>query len=248
MKKDYKPIIIFSDLDKTLFHSKNYTDRFKIGAYKKHSNGKLGSYSHMSEKQKLLFDMFYQNEKVLFIPVTARNEEQYKRTFINMENLVKTYIHSFTTLYIDNKEEVDFNKNIFNKIRKLDKEMNDIVEKMSNIYKSFQNINIRRNTNFIQIVTDNDKFIKSNIEECIIPLLKNSNKLEYSISGKNIYIKPRILDKREPVKYIIEKLKPKLTIGIGDDILDHNFMNETDFKLLPNDSSYVEKLNYLLRN
>ncbi|MFN8672618.1 MAG: hypothetical protein U0457_11140 [Candidatus Sericytochromatia bacterium] len=78
--------ILFLDLDDTIFQTKF---RNKNGVYPATETEKKQNISYMTEYQKILFDMFLSIENLKIIPLTARILEQYKRTFLYNQNILK---------------------------------------------------------------------------------------------------------------------------------------------------------------
>jgi hydroxymethylpyrimidine pyrophosphatase-like HAD family hydrolase len=64
-------------------------------------------------------------------------------------------------------------------------------------------------------------------------------------NDNNISIVPKCIDKKNAVQYLIEKNRPKLTIGIGDSLSDWNFMDICHFKILPQKSQINKAINQL---
>ena len=65
------------------------------------------------------------------------------------------------------------------------------------------------------------------------------------MNENNISIVPKCIDKKHAVQYLIEKNRPKLTIGIGDSLSDWNFMDICHIKILPQKSQINKTINQL---
>jgi len=86
----------------------------------------------------------------------------------------------------------------------------------------------------------NNKDVKNFIVNLIH---KKYNDLEAYVEEKYITILPKVCNKSAVVKYLINKFKPKMTLGIGNSVSDIDFLNHCDFKIISHIGMLDNKLN-----
>jgi len=247
-------IFIFSDLDNTFIQSKEKTDFTKetlIGAYS-YSND-ISSYIYKEKKEFL--DRIVQSGYFEFIPTTARNLESYSRTIFYKHYNFEHIILNFSGIILNNnrvdlewqqelkKNYFKLSINIFELLQLTERyfyqncdtkyipEIKSIDEQYISIYNHNHSNNPEITKRIGKIVTD---FIYRN----------GLNREFYPYQNETSFvILPNFLNKRNGVKYLIDKYKPPFVIGAGDNVSDLDFMNLTDFNLIPTDST----LNSIMR-
>jgi len=229
-------ICFFSDLDDTLIQTKRKTDFNKkvvVGSYTKEGDEN----SFFYEGTKIFIDKIIESN-INFIPTTARNLESYKRTVFFKNEKIQYVILNFGGLILfNNQEYTNWSKIIeekYQQIKPMDRvceELNSLLEKekvdvqvkiIDNYYISIYNKYNLDDKNTLNVIRDTlNIFIQ-----------KNSDFYVYE-NDNSFGILPNFLNKQYAVEYLIKKLEPILTIGAGDNISDLDFMQLTNFKLLP---------------
>lgn len=229
-------IFFFSDIDDTLIQTRrktNFDKKVIVGSYNKEGDEN----SFFYEGTKIFIDAIIASG-INFIPTTARNLNAYKRTVFSTNEKINYAILNFGGLILfNNKENKAWSKKIqsqYDKIKplasvydalisSLNKQGLDLVVKIiDNYYISIYNKNNLDNKNMLkQIRTFLDLFIRKNPDFYVY---ENDN---------SFGILPHFLNKKYAVAYIIKEFSPILTIGAGDNLSDLDFMQLTNFKLLP---------------
>ena len=199
----------------------------------------------MTSSQDLLLKLFVERNDVSIIPVTARDLEQYKRTDLSRNSKITAASMYFSGLIMQNEKiDPDWKNFIENSYKNLNIKMEDIFSKVKkeldhDIFK----INMLEQYYLVikNKYRDSKEYIAQN--EHLKGLLSSQLTDEYFIhhNDNNISIIPKFLDKKNAVKYFIDKFKPELTIGAGDSITDLGFMSLCDFKLIPGNSQ-IDKI------
>lgn len=235
-----KKILLFLDLDDTIFQTRRKNKDATIQAT---YPANIEKASYMSNSQSLMFELFYNNPDVMIIPVTARDIEQYKRTEISKKSLIAvTY---FAGMIVHNNEiDLHWQKNIQDNYKKMQLDISTIFTDLQqeldpSIFKS----HIVEDFYIVIKNKFNSSFEHNQQNEILKLLLLKKITDEYFIhhNNNNISIIPKFIDKKNAVKYLIEKYQPELTIGMGDSFTDINFMNLCDFKIIPTQSQ-INKL------
>jgi hydroxymethylpyrimidine pyrophosphatase-like HAD family hydrolase len=238
-------IILFSDIDDTLIHTKQKLDRDReavVGAYSR--DGEEHSFFYKGTKN--FIDRVI-SSGIEFIPTTARNLNSYKRTVFYENSDISTAILNFGgEILVENELDREWQSLIEEKYSK--------IEPIEEIYESLE-IEMR-NLNFVIKTIDgfyvslynryhlNDETVLKEARE-ILQNFTNKNQSFYLYENSNSFaILPNCLNKSFAVEYLIEKHNPLLTIGAGDNISDLDFMKLTSFHLVPNESDIAERLTF----
>ena len=233
-------IFFFSDIDDTLIQTRRKTNFNKstvVGAYNKEGDEN----SFFYEGTKVLIDALLESN-INFIPTTARNLDSYKRTTLYNEKAIRYAILNFGgTILVNNKVDILWEKQIkeqYSKITPMPYIYDDLLTKLS---KDNLNLVIKIIDNFyISIYNkyhlDDEDYLKNIKDKLQIFLQTNTDFYLYE-NNNSFAILPIFLNKKFAVKYLIEKDKPILTMGAGDNISDLDFMNITSFHVIPHGSS-----------
>lgn len=238
------PIMVFIDLDDTFFQTRRKNSDAVIPATE--SPNPL-TVSYMSDEQKALWDLLNASENCSIIPVTARDYTQYTRTFISRDNRIKYASVNFGADILCDKESdpvwkshIDFHLKASSvQISELDVLVR---EKISNEVFNVYNVD----NYYVSIKNKNRNDFYSSNSECFT-ILSGFIPNDFNLyqNDNNISIVPKCIDKKNAVQYLIDKNKPKLTIGIGDSLSDWNFMDSCHFKILPQKSQINRTINEL---
>ncbi len=241
-----KKAILFIDLDDTIFQTKrkNATGIIPVTQHENPNN-----ISYMTKAQDIFTDIFFSYPDLQIIPVTARNTQQYNRTYLSKDKRINTFVTCFGA-DIHNQSLIDsyWKDYIDDKYVKLKPSLNILLENILSIeYKDNFNISISENRYIIVKNKSKDVNVFTNqnqdMKNEILKFLSN----DYFIHFNSNYLSliPKFIDKKQAVEYLINKYNPTLTIGAGDSISDYGFMSLCNYKIIPSNSQ-IEKL--LLNN
>jgi hypothetical protein len=248
-------ILAFVDLDNTLFQRESKCKNFQtstVGSWDK--NGV--PFSFIDKHQYHFFEMLYNNKNIKIIPTTARTLEQYKRTFLYKNFNIDTAILQFASeILLNGEEDINFTNIINNKIEELPLKIIELEEIFKNYFKEKISNNIlyvkNLNNKLLHFrILDNEmyKVYNDKMYNEIYEILKEyklENLYKIHLNDRYLDISGNFIDKKEGVQYFIDKFKPELTLGIGDAFSDNEFMNLTDFKIIPTNSQLNNKINLL---
>ncbi len=239
-----KRIFFFSDIDDTLIQTKRKTDFNKntiVASYTK--EGEENSFFY--EGTKLLVDTII-DSGITFIPTTARNLASYQRTVFYKNLKIKYIILNFGGLILlDNQEDKVWTKVMNDSYKKI----TPLTKLYKNVLQYFKDNDLKLQVKIIdsyyisiynKFNLDDQEMIKR-IRENLMDFLDIEKDFYLYENGNSFAILPHFLNKKFAVKYLINRYKPILTLGAGDNISDLDFMNLTDFKIVPkeNGSKYL---------
>jgi len=229
-------IFFFCDIDDTLIQTKRKTDFTQstiVGAYTK--EGEENSFFY--EGTKLFIDTLLESG-MTFIPTTARNLDSYNRTILAKEKAIKYVILNFGgVVLIEGKIDTiwqDKMRVAYSKILLMETLAQKVEEVLKSVNVPFV---IKIPDGFYVSIYNKFHLNDTKVLESMTKILNNFVK-EYSdfylyINDNSFALLPNFLNKSFGVKYIIDKYNPILTLGAGDNHSDLEFMNLTDFKIIP---------------
>lgn len=230
-----KNVILFSDLDRTIIHSSKFLKE-SLNPEIVEFNKDKKPISYMEKEALLLLNELSNN--LLFIPVTTRSLEQYKRINLKIKPLYS--ITSNGGIILKNNEPLkswdDFIKNNIS-----NKNYIEIKNKLKSINKYLtRELTFIDNVFFFSKINDNNSF-ELNYE--LDNILKCYD-WTYTIQGNKIYIMPKFISKENAINYILqnELSRDNFIITAGDGKLDYNFV------FLPDSNLSIVPLNSELYN
>ena len=239
-------IVFFSDLDDTLIQTSRKTDFSRDPIISAHNReGKPSSF--MYPEIKVLLDKII-SSGIMFVPTTARNIDSYNRTFFAKEFTPQYAILNFGGTILK-KGKID--KTWKQRMKTEYDNLNDFEQLKSftikNLGSSFANLSVKMVDGFYisihnKTFKDDEKTLTC-IRKILMDVLARFQKYYLHTNGNSFAILPKFLNKRFAVEYLIEKNKPALTLGAGDNPSDLDFMNLTNFHIVPNCSMIFHKTN-----
>jgi hypothetical protein len=234
MEQFKNKVLFFADLDDSMFQTKrkDVTGKFKATFPKN-----ILKTSYYTKAQQQLLHFVLSNQEIVFIPLTARTEAQYKRTAIYKQGQANIYaIYYGSSLYIDDKEHKPYFKTIQ---KQFEADFQDLHKIISITHKKFPNA--------VFVNVDGKYFTTDQKESTFVQFINklvatNYPNIDIYTEEKYITLLPRVCNKMSVVSYLKKKLKPKLTIGIGNSESDIDFLNLCDFKIISHIGGLQEKL------
>jgi hydroxymethylpyrimidine pyrophosphatase-like HAD family hydrolase len=237
--------MIFVDLDDTLFQTRRKNPFADIPAT---TSPNPLTVSFMSQEQKALLELLKSEKDCSIIPITARDYEQYCRTNISRDNQV-----SYASIYFGadilhkNESDPEWKSQIMAKLKECTTSISDLKsetgEKLDQTSFLIHNVD-----DYYLVIKHRNKvdYEKAN-SECYM-MLKEMLPPDFHLyhNDNNISIVPKCIDKRNAVEYLVQKMNPRLTIGVGDSISDWNFMDSCHFKIIPQNSQINRAINQFI--
>ncbi|MBZ9534221.1 hypothetical protein KGR20_08080 [Cytobacillus oceanisediminis] len=220
-----------SDLDRTLIYSKRALNEMEtpwnpqmIGVEEK--NGEHVSFM-TKESYHLLKEIA---AKQLFVPVTTRTYQQYKRIFIMEKEIPVTYCVTSNGARIHYQGVVlkDWDETIQQRLKADCCEKEEILEKLQQ-YALDGELKIADNLFFYYVL--NAKIDQDNKKE--ITKLASDHGWNISLQGRKLYFMPSPICKGKAISYIKEREGAEQTIGAGDSLLDSPFLNVCQTAYIP---------------
>lgn len=216
-----KKILFACDLDNTLIHSykKKSADDICVEIY----NGNEQSF--ISARTKNLLKEIA--EKIIFVPITTRSVEQYKRIFW-FENFSPSFVVTTNgaKFFCNGAEEKNWKNYFQNFILPYKKEMENLLADLSE-KKFFTRCRIV-DKSFLFLSCEEEFDAKKISAE-----LQTKTKLCVESSGRKIYLFPPSINKGESLKLLKEKFAPEKIFCAGDSEIDLAMINLADFAFVP---------------
>lgn len=223
-------MLFASDLDRTLIYSKKFIDKDneQVKLVEKKGYKKISYMLNSSmEMLKILFD------KLLFVPVTTRSVEQYRRIEIFQKQLKPKYyiVCNGGNIFVDGKLDEDWNRLINNKLNNECLAIDEVISEFNKI-KSGLDINIVRKVDNLFFYCILNDAILNGISHRFSEWLKKNN-WSMILNGRKLYFIPKYVTKNRAVKYIAEREGVKNIITSGDSLLDYDMASISKLFISP---------------
>ena len=229
-------IIYFADLDDTLFQTKRKSE---AGIYQATHTTNPEKISYYTKEQKEMIDYILLDPNTLLIPITARTKNQFQKTQLYKDKLATTYSNYYGgCIYLEHELLNDYDELIrptLNKAQSITSLLISDIEKK-----------LKKSLNLINV--DGYYFVIDSLtldEHIYIQEIFSATDIDFEIyqNEKSITILPSVINKKQAVKFLCEKLEPKITIGLGDSTSDLDFLNFCDFKVISKIGELNQKIN-----
>ncbi len=235
------PIILFLDLDDTLFQTQR---KNPLGCIPATHN--VSTISYMSQAQQHLWQLFQQHPESRIIPVTARDQRQYNNTFISQDPKVHTAVLYFSGLILQ-QGEIDQQwqariqaayQQLALPIKALHAQLQGCIPIEQQAY--FKHYNVDGYYVTLKASQDCPLDLRDSVFHAVRTLLPP----DYFIheNDRTVSLLPTFLDKRHAVAYLLERYQPALSIGAGDSLSDWGFMQLCDYRLIPAQTQLDSKI------
>jgi len=220
-----------SDLDRTLIYSKRALSEMETPWNESMVSVEVKNGEDVSFMTKESFNKLKEiATKHLFIPVTTRTYEQYKRIFIFEKEMPVTYCVTSNGANIHYKGEPikAWKEIIRTRLKRECMEKEGLLEKLQN-YALPGELKVADNLFFYYVLkTKIDENVKKELTK-----VARENGWNISLQGRKLYFMPIPICKGEAIKYIKEREGIEQTIGAGDSVLDFPFLNICQFAYIP---------------
>jgi hypothetical protein len=235
MEQFNNKILFFADLDDSFFQTRKKDIK---GKFKATFPKNILKTSYYTKHQYNFLKFILKNEEIVFIPLTARTKDQFERTKIYKKKQAQIYSSYYgSCLFINGQEHLNYTKSISKNalicLNHLEQLVNSVVNKYPEV--EFNNVDSKYYT------TDSKD---QKVVDYLIYLINQQNlEIDIYIEEKYITLLPKICNKSSIVKYLQNRLKPTLTIGIGNSTSDLDFLNLCNFKIISHIGILHGKLN-----
>ncbi|WNS73918.1 hypothetical protein RRV45_13425 [Bacillus sp. DTU_2020_1000418_1_SI_GHA_SEK_038] len=230
-----------SDLDRTLIYSERALADFKqtgvndlIGVEKKADREVAFMTRRSAEALCQIAD------HMLFVPVTTRTWEQFKRIFIFSNYIPLTYAITSNGANITYKGNslIEWQGLIHERLRSecnpidgMEAELREL--KIPGTIKRAEGL-------FLYYILD----VNLSKEEIMIVKSKATEfGWRVSLQGRKLYFMPNPISKGEAVRFIKEREGISTVYGAGDSLLDHDFLKDCDFPFVPSHGELANEFN-----
>ena len=231
-------MIFFSDLDKTIIHSRNSINDV---------NNALAIEKYLSEhisfvSSEIILSLQKLSKKMTIIPVTTRTVEQYKRIKFESFNInFQWAITNNGACILHNGQPVmEWEKVIKTKIQQSER-FKVVFDKYS-AYKNVKGILRTKAAEgmFFYSILDKENFDVTSIKKFIEYI--ETVGWKYYFSGRKLYFIPEGITKERAVLFILEKMGENNFIASGDSWLDINMLNYSQRAYVPKHADIINKI------
>ncbi|MED4403804.1 HAD family hydrolase [Metabacillus fastidiosus] len=225
-------MIFASDLDQTLIYSRR---AFRTDVAEEEIQlietleGREISFM-TKEAIKLLSELA---SNILFIPVTTRTREQYKRISIFNNNRFSNYAVTANGGFILREGEVDkeWDKLIQLKLKDCSYKQ-DILKKFKEISHDEWVLKERIAEDlFYYFIVDREKIPYDELE--MFTTWLETQGWNHSLQGRKLYFVPKPVNKRDAVLYLKQVTNEEFVAAAGDSLLDLCMLENADFSIIP---------------
>ncbi|OCT16674.1 hypothetical protein A8709_08350 [Paenibacillus pectinilyticus] len=226
-------MIYASDLDQTLIYSQPperaelLGERIMIAEL---IDGKVRSYMSASTYERLQALM----NELIFIPVTTRTIEQYRRIHLISQMLKPKYAVTSNggNVLVDGQVDVEWRDFVRSRVRETSTPVEDILPVMQDVL----------HQDWVISSSWCDELFFSHIVERDRMPLKEMNDLSAqlqgrgwrtSIQGRKVYIVPEAVSKGGAVSHLQKVLGGRKIVASGDSLLDQSLLDVADFAIAP---------------
>lgn len=221
-----------SDLDRTLIYSKRMIDAYPPGeGYElvEMVDGKERSYMSLQAKKHLVKI----HQMMLFIPVTTRTTEQYKRIFLFQDEIKPDYaVTTNGACILKNGSPLPEWSSLMEKEISLCQPIDEMIREIQ-LLALFPHIK--------QIKTAHHYFIYLILKDGHIPFIDLQDVMRWaedrdwrvSLQGRKLYFIPKALNKWKAVSYLKELVGLDTIFSAGDSLLDYELILEADHGFAP---------------
>ncbi len=215
--------IFISDIDNTLIYSyKKYIGENTIPV--EYYNGKYISYM-TNLSYKLLSKL---SNKIMFVPLTTRSVEQYKRINFGYNCVIKYALAANGGILIkDGKIDYEYKKDSIKIISPAENEIKKAIKALSNDSNIYLNARIVDEM-FVFAKTQNISYTLNNILNIV-----DSSKVSVLNNGEKIYVIPKNLNKGNALKRFKKYIGADKIISAGDSLFDLDMLKEADISFAP---------------
>lgn len=231
-------MIFASDLDRTLIYSEKFLNDDKA-AYVLADRHKGRDISFMTrESVELLNEV---NERLIFVPITTRTEEEYKRVMpISALKPKYAIVANGGKILVDGQEDLEWKNYVAETINQM--ELN--LMKAHELFFTYTNHNL-----FNREKLSDELFWMLRLENeedglAIVDKTKkamNEQGYEVMITGRKIYLVPTALTKWKALEFLINRTGADFTIAAGDSLMDLEMLTHSHIGITPRHGEIVHE-------
>lgn len=225
-------MLFASDLDRTLIYSKKFLPKDEEQIILPVETKKDEIISYMTKTAIQLLKKLKEN--VLFVPVTTRTIEQYKRIFFITDEIQPKYaiVSNGGNLLIDGEVDQTWRNRIGCQLNEECLDIAKVQERFKEIQSEEWIINHRvADELFSYYIVERDKIPHDELIDFQEWL--GENNWDVSLQGRKLYFVPQCVSKGAAIAYIQQKEGTKFITAAGDSLLDLPMLEMADHALCP---------------
>ncbi|AOY74814.1 HAD family hydrolase [Clostridium formicaceticum] len=174
------------------------------------------------------------SKKILFVPVTTRTIEQYKRITLFQKEIFPRYaiVSNGGTLLIGGKVDETWEALVKEKVRKNCLSYEEVLLKFKEIYSADWVVSQRRADDlFYYFIVRQDCLPKEKLDS-FMDWLKENHWNAY-LQRRKLYFIPSVINKGEAVEYLCDHISPDFITAAGDSLMDLPMLQKADYSITP---------------
>jgi hydroxymethylpyrimidine pyrophosphatase-like HAD family hydrolase len=232
-------MIIASDLDRTLIYSNRAIDEFGRPAdtMLKPVESRDGRWiSFMTNSSFIALEALFR--QFLFVPITTRTIEQYRRIRIFQEELLPRYAitSNGANILLNGKQMKEWSESISQKIKNEAATTEEITALFQKEGCNFDGIKRPVEDLFFYFILNNPLPVgdKQMLSTLLAPFGWN-----VSLQGRKLYFIPKVINKGDALEFVCRHSGEIAFAGSGDSMLDLDFLKSCRYCFIPNHSELV---------
>lgn len=226
-------MIFASDLDRTLIYSAAALGIPETSPGIRPAETKEGRViSYISEKALELLIRFA--GRAVFMPVTTRTVEQYRRIHLFQDTVIPDYAVTSNggNILVNGEVDLQWRRHIGSRVAKESAGAGEVLETIRSVVRSEWVIGeYYCDELFYSLTVYRDLLPKEEIAELTANLLKVG--WSVSVQGRKLYAVPAAVNKRDAIRHIRDRESEDLMVASGDSLLDGPLLESADYAIAP---------------
>ena len=228
-------MIFATDLDKTLIYYKTYVNEDIMNKVQLIETREQDPICYISKKAKSELEKI--NKRINVIPTTTRSIEEFYN--IKTFEYCKYAIVSNGGTILENRRIMpEWEEHINAILNNYKDEFNNLIDLVIKSGLATSKPEVRDNVYVFSRIEDKEKcldFLEGKI---------NTDKWNYCVQGKKLFIIPKVITKSNAVKFLKNKLKSNYLIAAGDSLMDKDMLDIADLPIIPRHGELFKEFNY----
>jgi hydroxymethylpyrimidine pyrophosphatase-like HAD family hydrolase len=179
------------------------------------------------------------HENLLFVPITTRTEEEYKRVIpISALKPKFAIVANGGKILVDGEEDLEWKNHVLHTIKNMPFSLSDVHELFFTLTSHDYFNREKLSDDLFWMLRLEDEKNGLEIVKKTKPVL-NSHGYEVMITGRKIYIVPTELTKWKALEFLINKTDTTFTIAAGDSLMDLEMLTHADIGITPKHGEIV---------
>lgn len=241
-------MIIASDLDRTLIYSNRAIDEFGRPL----DSNLIPIESREGKSVSFMTEASYKalaaiSSEHLFVPITTRTADQYKRIFIFQQELTPHYAITSNGARIlhDGEEMPEWSAILTDKMKHETAAIGEIIAFLQKEEVLFDNMRKQIEDLFFYFILKSPLAMSD--KHALSSLLAPYGWI-VSLQGRKLYFIPKTINKGDALQFVCSYSGAKVVAGSGDSILDLDFLKYCRYRFVPKHGELISDSNHVFKD